>query len=45
MAVVVARIGKAASSEYPRCKEEAETPEHIMFRCKEIIRIEDPRSR
>ena len=27
------RIGKSVSSECPVCKEEEETPEHIVFRC------------
>ena len=35
------RIGKAVSSECPRFKEVEKTPEHIVVRCKEIVRIKD----
>ena len=28
------KVGHAAESESPRCGEEEETPDHIVFRCK-----------
>ena len=30
---------------YPRCEEEEETPDHIVFRCKKIKRIRDVKGR
>ena len=42
--VVDAQVGKAVSSECPRCKEAEKTPEHIVFRCEDIVRLEDSRN-
>ena len=37
------KVGNAAESECPRCGEEEKTPDHMVFRCREIRRLKDER--
>ena len=39
------KVGNAAGSECPRCEEEEETPDHMVFRCREIRSLMDERGR
>lgn len=39
------KMGQAEEAVCPRYREEEETPNHILFRCKRIKRVEDIRGR
>ena len=39
------KIGRVEDAGCPRCGEEEETPEHIVFRCWKVRRVKDERGR
>ena len=39
------KIGRVDDAGCPRCGEEEETPEHIVFRCRKVRRVRDERGR
>ena len=40
-----AKVGQVEDAVCPRCKEEDETPDHIVFRCQAIKRVRDMEGR
>ena len=40
-----AKIGRVEEARCPRCGEEEQTPDHIVFRCRKVRRVEDERGR
>ena len=39
------KIGRVEDAGCPRCREEEQTPEHIVFRCRKVRRVKDERGR
>ena len=39
------RIGRSECATCPRCGEEEETPDHFVFRCRNITRVKNERGR
>ena len=39
------KIGRIEDAECPRCREEEDTPDHIVFRCRNIRRVKDEKGR
>ena len=39
------RIGRTEDAECPRCGEKEKTPDHIVFRCRNIKRVKDKKGR
>ena len=35
------KIGRAEEDAYPKCGEEKQTPDHIVFRCRKVRRVRD----
>ena len=40
-----AKIGRVEEARCPRCGEEKQTPDHIVFRCRKVTRVKDERGR
>ena len=38
-----AKIGRVEEARCPRCGEEEQTPDHIVFRCRKVKRVKDER--
>ena len=39
------KIGRAEEDVCPKCEEEEQTPDHVVFRCRKVRRVKDERGR
>ena len=39
------KIGRVEDAECPKCGEQEETPDHIVFRCRKVRRVKDQKDR
>ena len=39
------KIGRVEDARCPRCEEEEQTPDHIVFRCRKVRRVRDGKGR
>ena len=43
--IVGTKIGRTEDDRCPKCAEEEQTPDHVVFRCRKVKRVKDEKGR